>query len=502
MDPQVLIIGAGPTGLVLALSLAKQQIPFRIIDQKNGPGEASRAMIIIPRTLEFYDQFGFAEAFLQSSIKVKELSIRVEGEEKAGFQIGDLGKGISHYTSPVTYPQDEHEQFLLQRLEAFDIHVEWNTTFLSYHEDTSGIEVTLQQHGKQHVSRFQYVCGCDGAGSVTRHQMGVDFSGGTYEQEFYVMDLEGTGAPLGDHKMGMSMSGETFTVFFPVRSSKTTRAIGVLPANLKEKEGVTAAEVVAHMEPAYQLKVNQVNWFSVYRVHHRVAEKFRMDRSFLVGDAAHVHSPVGGQGMNTGIGDAVNLGWKLAAVLQQRAAASLLDTYEAERKKFARVLVNTTDRAFKRIVSPSMVNKTLRKRVVPSLVPLLNRSEKARKKLFHLIAQIRISYADSPLSSGGKQIHAGERLPYTGTNFATLRRLDWQLHIYGKASGELKDFSEQQHLHLHEFKYDTAAKQAGLVEDAMYLIRPDGYLGFVKQAQDVQLLEAYLDQWEIISFKT
>lgn len=502
MNPQVLIVGAGPTGLVLAISLAKQHVPFRVIDQKDGPGQASRAMVVIPRTLEFYDQFGFVNDFLQDGIQVKELSIRVEGEEKASFHIGDLGEGISRFTSPVTYPQDEHEQFLLEKLQELGADVEWNTEFISYREKSAGIEATLRQNGEETVSSFAYICGCDGASSVTRHHMGVDFAGGTYDQEFYVMDFKGSGDPIGDHKLGMSMSKEEFSVFLPVRSSNTTRAIGVLPPHLKEKTDITSDQVVTYMEPAYGLKVNQVNWFSVYRVHHRVAEKFRVGRSFLVGDAAHVHSPVGGQGMNTGIGDAVNLGWKLAAVLQQRAEASLVDTYETERQKFAKVLVGTTDRAFKRIVSPSTVNKTLRKRVVPSLVPLLNHSLKAREKLFNLISQIRITYADSPLSSGDdKQTEAGVRLPHTGTNFAILRNLDWQVHIYGEVSTVLKDFSEQQHLLLQQFDYDHAAEQAGFVENAMYLVRPDGYLGLVHQTQDVQLLERYLQAWQIVPFR-
>lgn len=502
MNPQVLIIGAGPTGLVLAISLAKQQVPFRIIDKKDGPGQASRAMVVIPRTLEFYDQFGFAKDFIQGSIKIEDLSIRVEGKEKASFHIGNLGDGLSRFTSPVTYPQDEHEQFLLQQLNELGVRVEWNTELLSYQEQTTGVEVTLRQNGEQTTSVFQYICGCDGASSVTRHQMEAEFEGGTYEQEFYVMDLKGEGAPIGYHKIGMSIAAEEFTVFLPVRSGDTTRAIGVLPAYLKEKEDVTADQVVSFMEPEYQIKVTQVNWFSTYKVHHRVAERFQQGRAFLVGDAAHVHSPVGGQGMNTGIGDAVNLGWKLAAVLQQRGNTSLLDSYEIERKKFAKVLVDTTDQAFKRIVSTSVVNKTLRKRIIPSLIPLLNRSVKVREKLFNLISQIRITYTDSPLSSGDdKHNQAGIRLPYTALNVDTLRSLDWQVHIYGEADTDLQYFCEQQHLLLQAFNYDKATKQAGLVKNALYLVRPDGHLGFVCQNQDVQLLGEYLNLWGIRSFR-
>ena len=503
MKPQVLIVGAGPTGLVLALSLVKQQVPFRIIDKKEGPGEASRAMAVMPRTLEFYDQFGFADRFLEDGIMVEDVAIRVEGKEKARFHIGNLGVGLSRFTSPVTYPQDEHEQFLIKELADQGVQVEWNTELLSYKENATKVETVHLHQGEEIYASFQYICGCDGASSVTRHHMGVVFEGGTYEQEFFVMDLEGEGDAIGSHQLGMCLSKEEFTLFLPVRSSDTTRAIGILPRQLKDKESVTANEVVNFLEPMYQVRVNKVNWFSTYKVHHRVAESFHKGRIFLVGDAAHVHSPVGGQGMNTGIGDAVNLGWKLASVLSKRARESLLDTYAIERKSFANVLVDTTDQAFKRIISTSMVNKTLRKRIVPSLAPLLNRSTNLRKRFFNLLSQIRITYADSPLSSGhDKHNQAGIRLPYTAMNVDTLRHLDWQVHIYGEADQWLQLFCQHYNLLLQEFNFDKAAKKAGLVKNTLYLVRPDGHIGFVNRNQDFYQLQAYLNVWGIIPKRT
>jgi 2-polyprenyl-6-methoxyphenol hydroxylase-like FAD-dependent oxidoreductase len=155
----------------------------------------------------------------------------------------------------------------------------------------------------------------------------------------------------------------------PVRSRGMQRLIGILPDDASADAGFEAVRPV--LEPLLGIEVEQVNWFSTYRVHHRVAGQFRTNRCFIAGDAAHIHSPAGGQGMNTGIGDAINLSWKLAHVLQGRADAALLDTYEAERIVFARKLVATTDRAFKLVVSEGAGGQLLRSWLLPHVFPLL-----------------------------------------------------------------------------------------------------------------------------------
>ena len=178
-----------------------------------------------------------------------------------------------------------------------------------------------------------------------------------------------------------------------------------------------------------KLNIAKVNWFSTYRVHHRVAHRFREGRAFLLGDAAHIHSPVGGQGMNTGIGDAVNLAWKLAAVLKEAAPDSLLDTYEPERIAFARRLVATTDRVFTLVTRRGAVARLVRTRLVPLLVPLLFRLPPLRRFLFRTVSQIGVNYRNSPLSAGAAgAVRGGDRLPWVQTgpgqdNFAPLASL-------------------------------------------------------------------------------
>ena len=196
-----------------------------------------------------------------------------------------------------------------------------------------------------------------------------------------------------------------------------------------------------------RIDVERVHWFSTYRVHHRVADHFRQGRAFLLGDAAHIHSPVGGQGMNTGIGDAVNLAWKLAAVLRGRAAPSLLDSYEPERIAFARRLVATTDRAFTAVTSPGAIARRVRLNIVPLVMPALFALATTRRFMFRTISQTAVNYRGSSLSEGrAGTVHGGDRLPWVNAsasgvaedNFAPLTSLDWQVHVYGDAAPEIQ----------------------------------------------------------------
>ena len=240
-------------------------------------------------------------------------------------------------------------------------------------------------------------------------------------------------------------------------------------------------------------------------MHHRVAERFRDGRAFLLGDAAHIHSPVGGQGMNTGIGDAVNLAWKLASVLRERDAASLLDSYEPERIAFARRLVATTDRAFTGVTSSGPIARLLRLKVVPVLFPLLFAFKFMPRFLFRAISQTDVNYRGSGLNEGrAGPIRGGDRLPWVtvgsndGDNFLPLRSLDWQVHVYGAAKAELRAACEARGLPLHVFSWRPEIAGAGLRRDAAYLVRPDGYIGLVSAESSAAALTTYLDTHRIV----
>lgn len=494
----VLIVGAGPTGLVMALRLAGHGIAFRIIDRNSGPGQASRAMALHARTLEFYDQSGFADEVVNRGIEISRLHVRESAKERATIAFSDLGGALSPYPFVLCFPQDDHERFLVDRLSAMGINVEWNTTLAGLSpqgEEASAKPATASlvgPRGSETVSA-RFVCGCDGAHSQVRHSLGLDFAGGTYEQLFYVADVKlATDTP---EDLFMNLDEGGFALMLPVRSSGMRRLIGTIPAALQTPD-VGFEALRAWTESVMGFKVAELNWYSTYRVHHRVASHFRKGSVFVAGDAGHLHSPAGGQGMNTGIGDAVNLSWKLANVIQGRTGAEILDSYEPERIAFARKLVATTDRAFQSIVNPGIGGKFLRSWLIPQLAPAATDLEMIRRLIFKTISQIRINYRDSSISAGrAGELRGGDRLPWVadaeGGNFASLRSLDWQCHVYGTPTPQLEAAAVARRLAVTSLPFGPAASKAGLVKDAAYLIRPDGHIALALPHQDGDALHAY-----------
>ena len=489
---QVLIVGAGPTGLMLALRLARHGVAFRIIDSNSGPGEASRAMAVHARTLEFYQQMGFADQLVALGIPIRAMHVHEAGKELVSLPLGEIGAGLSPYPFVLSLPQDEHELLLVARLAQAHVEVEWNTTLESWVQVDGEVRATLFKNGGRQHGVFDYLCGCDGARSTVRALAGIEFAGGTYDHRYYVADAEVAG---GNTDLHAHLGANAFALMLPVRTSGMQRLIGILPDRPDGTPAPVFDDVRAEVEALLQIKVGQVNWFSTYRVHHRVAAQFRQRRCFLLGDAAHVHSPVGGQGMNTGIGDAVNLAWKLAKKLHGQAGDALLDTYQDERLVFARTLVATTDRAFQAIVSQGAGGRLLRRWLVPDALPLLSGFEGARRLLFKTVSQIQIRYEDSALSGGhAEDLRGGDRLPWfcdgTHDNYTALRSMDWQLHIYGEAAPALLDEARALRLSVHCYPFNVAARLAGLGRDCAYLVRPDGHIALAMQLQAAGPLRA------------
>ena len=496
-QPQVLISGAGPTGLVLGLWLARRGVPFRIIEKNAAPGEASRAMVVQARTLEFYRQLGFADEVVRRGIKVEKLQMREGAREVASIPFGDLGEGLSPFPFALSFPQDDHEKLLIEQLRLAGADVEWNTELASFTQSDTGVSAVLRKQGVEEAVEAAYLCGCDGAHSIVRQGLGLGFPGGTYEQVFYVADVEAEDLAA-TNSITVCLSSAGFCVVFPVRSTAQHRLIGTLPDDLARRENVSFEDVRPHAENLVGIHVRKVNWFSSYRVHHRVADRFRSRRVFIAGDAAHIHSPAGGQGMNTGIGDAVNLAWKVAAVIEGKAEQSLLDSYEAERIPFARSLVASTDKLFQAMVGRNLGADIFRS-MLPYLLPFLMGFPAIRRAQFLLVSQTRINYRESPLSKGrAGDIHGGDRLPWVdgpnGGNFAPLRSLDWQIHVYGEPK-EIAETAHHRHLPLHAFPWSDVAERAGLLRDAAYLVRPDGHVAsaFPSQADAAQSMDAIPD---------
>ena len=485
----VLIVGAGPTGLTLALRLAFHGVPFRIIDRESGPGQASRAMVVQARTLEFYGQLGLADAIIERGILVEGARFLEHGHEVASLSWRGAGLDVTPYPFVLSFPQDDHERFLVEQLTVRGIDVEWNTSLTSFDQEDASVTALLVRNGVEETCRAAYLCACDGAHSVVRPQLGIDFPGDTYTQQFYVADIAATPSP--DHGFSMHL-GERTLVMLPVRSSGMQRVIGVVPQGFGSTGGLTFEDVRPVVEGSLGITVSAVNWFTTYRVHHRVAARFRVNRVFIAGDAGHLHSPAGGQGMNTGIGDAVNLSWKLANVIQGRANESILDTYETERIGFARKLVATTDKAFEGMVSVSWANQFLRSWLLPHLAPALSGLSSVRQAMFSMVSQTRINYRDSALSKGrAAKVRGGDRLPWLGSNYAGLTALDWRLQIYGHPSEALAEAAAALGVAAEVFDWNAAAQRAGFGSDAAYLVRPDGHVALAMAEQDPGKLLAF-----------
>jgi 2-polyprenyl-6-methoxyphenol hydroxylase-like FAD-dependent oxidoreductase len=498
MHVDALIVGAGPTGLVLAIELARRGVSLRIVDKNAGPGEASRAMVVHARTLELYRRLGFAGEIVARGIQVERFRLREGGDEVATLEIGNFGEGLSPYPFVLSFPQDEHERVLGDRLAESGVRVEWDTELVDFDDEGDRVHATLRKDGADEAVEAAYVVGCDGAHSTVRELLQIGFPGGTYEQTFFVADVEATGEAANGDFNGC-LGTDAFCIVFPIRTSGTFRVVGLVPEALGGREAVTLDDVRPLVERLGGMRVARENWFSTYRSHHRVAEHFRSGRVFIAGDAGHVHSPVGGQGMNTGIGDAVNLAWKLADVVGERAGAGILDTYEEERIAFARLLVATTDRAFTLVSGRHVTSQLFRSYLVPHLVPFLMGFSRVRKEAFRALSQTRINYRGGALGAGeAGDVHGGDRLPWVASadNFAPLASLGWQLHVYGAVTEPLRAFAEDRSLPAFAFPWSDDAEAAGFAENAAYLVRPDSYVGFAAPGQDVAELARFLARVE------
>ncbi len=496
----VLIVGAGPTGLALALWLTAQGIAVRIIDKSVSAGETSRAMAVQARTLELYRQLGIADSVIAAGHRNPAINMWALGKRKAHLALGDAGATLSPYPFVLIYPQDQHERLLERRLAEMGVKVERQTELISFDDQADHVSARLRlPDGSEQIRQARYLAGCDGARSLVRHSIGADFQGGTYRQVFYVADVDIKAVePRGE--IHIAFDHADFVLLLAYGEGDKYRLIGtVRDERAEHPENLTFDDVGHTALHSLGVNVDKVNWFSTYRVHHRVADAFRHQRSFLLGDAAHVHSPAGGQGMNTGILDAANLAWKLAAVLKGQAADSLLDSYQAERQAFARRLVDTTDRLFTFVTSEGNFADFVKTRIAPALMGFAYQVDTAREMMFRVISQTMLHYRASPLSEGSAgAVKGGDRMPWVAAsmgapdNFAPLPAIGWQVQVYGSATAALQACCERHGIALRVFAWDAAYREAGLARDAAYLLRPDTYVALADPHASIDTFEQYL----------
>jgi len=503
----VLIVGAGPTGLVLGVWLTLLGVRVRIVDKTREAGTTSRALAVQARTLELYRQIGLADAVVTRGRKMVAANLWAARKKVARAVLGEMGIGISPFPYVVIFPQDEHERLLIDRLAQAGVEVEREIELVTFEEANGRVLAHLKHgDGATEVCDSAYIAGCDGAHSRVREALAIGFPGGTYNHLFYVADVEARGAVM-NGELHAALDTSDFLAVFPLKDDGHARLIGTVRTEAEQQhENLSWSDVSTRVIEWLRIDVERVHWFSTYHVHHRVAERFGKGRAFLLGDASHIHSPVGGQGMNTGIGDAANLAWKLAAVVKGRADAALLDSYEPERIAFARRLVATTDQAFTGVTSDGPIARRVRLNIVPVVVPMIFSFPATRRFMFRTVSQTSVNYRSSSLSEGrAGSVQGGDRLPWVTLgldgvdNFIPLTSLDWQVHVYGVAAPEIQAVCKDRSLPLHVFPWRPENGRAGLQRNAAYLVRPDGYVALADAGDSAAPIVSYLDARKLMT---
>jgi 2-polyprenyl-6-methoxyphenol hydroxylase-like FAD-dependent oxidoreductase len=510
MNTEVLIVGAGPTGLMLANQLARRGVRPLIIDRHPGPSLQTRALGVQARTLEIYANMGLADRAIELGKRGNGAHLWSEGREIGRVSLSDVGGRSTPYPYILVLGQDDNERIMGEKLREYGVEVQWNTELLALEQHAAHAVATLKHaDGTTRKLTAAWVAGCDGARSAVRTLNGIDFPGAPYEHVFFVADVTATGRMAPD-EVNVYLWREGFHLFFPMRGTNHWRIVGILPPQLREQKDLDFAAVVPSLrgEAGAGLSIDGCSWFSTYRIHHRAAARFRDRRCFLLGDAAHVHSPVGAQGMNTGLQDAYNLAWKLALVIQGKADAALLDSYEAERQPVAQRLLDTTDRGFRLVVSDSWFAGLLRTQVLARIAAFAVNRKSVQKIAFRTVSQTGIHYRRSPLSLAADALpkeapQAGDRFPWMNLQleaggsvadlFQTLDDTRCNLLVFGQAAPPLPDMDGLLKVHSIPITAGNEAEQARVhvPRSAFFLLRPDGHIGLCGRAVDAAAVRRY-----------
>ncbi|HEK19825.1 MULTISPECIES: FAD-dependent monooxygenase [unclassified Mucilaginibacter] len=523
----VLIVGAGPSGLMMAAQLLRYGIQPVIIDSKPGPTDQSKALAVQARSLEIYRQMGVVDKVLQEGKKAKGLAYFKDGDYLAELDLNQIGSQQTPFPYILLYPQSKNERVLLDYLTQAACPVYWQASLVTLHSLGAKSEAVLQAGGQTYQITCDYVIGADGAHSAVRKQMGMHFSGDTYKHKFFLADVK-LRSVIDDSLISLYMDKRGFAGFFPLPEADSFRIVASLPDELEDEENPTLEAVLPALNriTKREIHVEKINWFTTYKLHHRMATQFNEGNCFLVGDAAHIHSPVGGQGMNTGLQDAYNLAWKLAAVINGKIVPNILNTYGEERMPVAKELLNTTDRVFNVVTSRKWFGNLLKRYVVPRILKFGWEKESTRNFFFNRASQIGISYRDSKLTlSLGRptEIKAGDRLPYLEI-FDEKKKANTDLHSWCAKHGfTLLTFGHVQEsflftiakwltqeyngaINFFHLPYSSSNQQ---VFDTLQIaegtrkaiiVRPDMHIGYLNDLIDISMMNNYLRN--IVGFKT
>jgi 2-polyprenyl-6-methoxyphenol hydroxylase-like FAD-dependent oxidoreductase len=514
---KVLIVGAGPSGLMMAAQLLRYGIEPVIIDSKLGPTDHSQALAVQARSMEIYRQMGLVDQVLKEGKPNAGLQFFYGNKLTGTFPLSDTGQGETPYPYIFIYPQNKNERVLLGDLTKNTVPVYWNTSLTQLVQKSKSVEATVTTDGIEAIITADWIIGADGAHSTVRKQLGIHFGGDTYAQLFYLADIISN---HDDDYIKLHLTNKGFAGFFPTPDKNGFRIIGSLPPEFEGKQAIKLDDIIPFAEKIIQgpIVVNKCNWFTTYKLHHRMADKFRSGRCFLIGDAAHIHSPVGGQGMNTGLQDAYNLAWKLAGVINNKIHEGILNTYAEERMPVAKQLLKTTDKAFNIMMSQAWWAQLFKKFALPKILSAMWANDHVKQNFFQRVSQIGINYRHSHINlhlSHAHKIKAGDRLPYLKL-YDEKKQIETDLHAWCSKPGfTMIIFGRLAELELLAFaRWITHFYGSGLnffylppsdrnqhIFDAFEIrkdhlktlvVRPDNYIGFMCDTTDIDIINNYM----------
>ena len=510
---EVLIIGAGPTGLSLASQFIRYGIDFVIVEKNESLTPYSKAIGVHARTLEIFEQIGLAQQAVSQGTIAGKGRLLIGGEVRGEFDFSSIGEGLSPYPFVLMLEQSKNERLLYEYLTNHGKDVLWKTELEGFSQDAEGVKAQVRTAaGVSQIVEPKFLVGCDGPKSLVRHSLGLSFEGSSFERIFYVADTQ-IDWNLTHDALHICFSKHSFVVFFPLKGDKRYRIVGVFPEGFDKDEGdILYEEIESRIkdETKLELDIHDVEWFSTYKVHTRHVEKFSSRRAFLAGDAAHVHTPAGAQGMNTGIQDGYNLAWKMALVLQGRCDQKLLETYNEERLENAKQLLKTTDRIFDFAAGTDWLLEFLRSTVLPPIAKYVFSLDVVKKYAFPLLSQIGINYRHSSLSNHAGdedfEVKAGDRMPYflvEGKSvYNRLRETRFHWLVFSDAQDEVQTLNtelEAKYAELIDFSAISLNPQAagifGRDKAFSLLLRPDNHIAFISANLSWSDVKGYLREF-------
>ena len=459
VDTDVLIVGAGPVGLFLANECARRGLRSRIIEQNSSQSEHSKALAIFPRTLEIFDMAGVAAPFLEVANRVTSVSVMTQERTLAHMQ---FAPEESPYSFVGMVPQDVTERLLFEALRSKGGDVEYETKFVSAEQQEAGVSATLERKGETVKLKASFMVGCDGAHSVVRHQLNLPFEGAEYPDSFILADVE-TNDSLPVDELQLCPSKLGAVAIFPMSSTRR-RVIAVIDKPEGEVPSLDLVRKILAQRGPRGIEARELHWSTYFRIHHRHVARLRDKRVFIAGDAAHIHSPFGGQGMNTGLHDVWNLSWKLDLFLHGHGNEQLLDSYSAERLPVIKSVIETTDFLTKALGTPNKIAQALRNAVIP----MLSRLAPFQHAFVKRLSELGVAYHGSPIVEGpGNRYFDDSLRGGEGIRSRFLLLLDDEADsATKKAAEELRSsHSTILELRLHSHR-------------DIVLVRPDGYIAW------------------------